>query len=197
MELLFERVDGEVFDNVDMDVGDKLEVEEGADACTKSFKLVDDVDAFTWVLLGVLLEVTLGVKVVLLVCEDDALEIGTCFTVMVVPEGMFLVKFLFVMAAAAINDGDLTLLAVVVAVDETETRLPAGFLVIVVWPWFSDVLLFGDPILFTPSLGDFGGEEDDLFMSTCCCCFFAAARLLTIDDNVFVPLTPFLITGFC
>ena len=95
MELLFERVDGEVFDNVDMDVGDKLEVEEGADACTKSFKLVDDVDAFTWVLLGVLLEVTLGVKVVLLVCEEDALEIGTCFTVMVVPDGMFLVKFLF------------------------------------------------------------------------------------------------------
>ena len=49
-----------------MDVGETLEVEDGADACTKSFKLVEDADEITEVLLVVLLEVVLGVKVVLL-----------------------------------------------------------------------------------------------------------------------------------
>ena len=49
---------------------------------------------------------------------------------MVVPEGMFLVRFLFAMLAT-INDEDLGLAGAVV-VDATESRLAPDFLVIVV-----------------------------------------------------------------
>lgn len=110
-----------------MVVVDILEEEEGVDACTKSFKLVDDIDETTEVLPVVILEVVLGVNVVLLVWHDDTLEIGTCFTVIVVPEGMFLVKFLFGIFPAT-DGGDFDVVAL--SKDAIDRRLSTDFLVI-------------------------------------------------------------------
>ena len=96
--LLLDGVVGEVFETVD----DMLVDAEGADACTKSFRVGEITD----VLPGIFLEAELGVNVVLLDGDvDDELEIGTCFTVMVVPEGIFLVRFLLVILPDNIEDG--------------------------------------------------------------------------------------------
>ena len=82
-------------------------------------------------------------------------EIETCLTVMVVPEGIFFVKFLFGILAAAIGD-DFTV------EDKDEIRLSPTFLVKVVCPCCRDVSLAVFVLDWFP--GDFGGDnERDFF----------------------------------
>ena len=76
-------------------------------------------------------EAELGVNVVLLDGDvDEELEIGTCFTVMVVPEGIFLVRFLLATIPDIPDEG--FNVVDVVAEDATDRRLSPTFFVIVV-----------------------------------------------------------------
>jgi hypothetical protein len=103
---------------------------------------------------------------------------------------MFFVKFLFAILPVT-NEEDFVDVDDVAA-DATERRLSTDFLLFC--PWCKGVDL-GEVTLLWFS-GDFGDEVEDFFMSNCC--FFAAARLFTMVDNeVLVPLAPFLITGLC
>ena len=110
-------------------------------------------------------------------------DIGTCLTVIVVPDGMFLVRFLLAILPDIIGDGFED--GVVLDCNEVEVLLSIDFL--------TDcsgcaVICFGEPTLVSWFSEDFGGDNDEF----CCCCFFAAARLFTMADNVLVPFAPFL-----
>ena len=85
-------------------------------------------------------------------------EIGTCLTVIVVPDGIFLVKFLFGMPDADAIGDDFTV------EDKVEIRLPPTFLVKVVCPCCRDVSL--DVFVLDWFPGDFGGDDEgDFFKS--------------------------------
>ena len=90
---MLDVADDEPFAMVDKDV--EVVLYEGEDAWTKSFKLVDDVGDEREDVFPEILEFALVAKFVLLVDAEAVFDIGTCLTVIVVPEGIFLVRFLF------------------------------------------------------------------------------------------------------
>ena len=69
-------------------------------------------------------------KFVLLVDAEVVFDIGTCLTVIVVPEGIFLVRFLLATIADIPDEG--FNVVDVVAEDATDRRLSPTFFVIVV-----------------------------------------------------------------
>ena len=117
--------------------------------------------------------------------------IGTCFTVIVVPEGILLARLLFV--ALVIADDVLPLVVCVALADKA---LSKAFLVMVVCPCCEFLLVGPCPDLFACS-GDLGCGDVDFFKPVSCCCFLAAAKLFTIAVRVLVPLVPVLDDGFC